>query len=108
MRKSTVAFVAILALSAILVTPNVYTTHVAKASTVQCSASNSHGTVTQSKSGSCASFSFASQPVLSRGVVGGSQSSCNSGSVAVTSNGAAFSHKGFSSNSAVSCSSNSP
>lgn len=105
--KSIFIVMVILEVAAMLVIPSA-PTQVVKASTAQCSASNSHGTVTQSKSGSCASSSFASLPVLSRGVVGGSQSSCKSGSVAVTPNGAAFNGQGFSSNGAVSCSSHSP
>jgi hypothetical protein len=105
--KSIFIVILILGIGAVLVIPNT-PAQVVKASTAQCSASNSHGTVTQSKSGSCASSSFASLPVLSRGVVGGSQSSCKSGSVAVTPNGAAFNNQGFSSNGAVSCSAHSP
>ena len=105
--RSIFIVIVILGVAALLVIPSA-PAQVVKASTAQCSASNSHGTVTQSKSGSCASSSFSSLPVLSRGVVGGSQSSCKSGSVAVTPNGAAFNNQGFSSNGAVSCSSHSP
>jgi hypothetical protein len=105
--KSIFIVMLILGVAAVLMIPTA-PTQVVKATTAQCSASNSHGTVTQTKSGSCASSAFASLPVLSRGVVGGSQSSCKSGSVAVTPNGAAFSNQGFSSKGAVSCSSHSP
>ena len=97
--------------AAIFLTPGALTLtsiQVAKASTVQCSASNSFGTTTQSKLGSCASSSFASEGVLSRGVIGGSQSSCKSNSVAQNSHTTFFSSQGFSSNGAVACSSSSP
>jgi len=108
MSKLILSLGVVVALTAIFVIPSAYTpTQVAKAS--QCSASNSFGTTTQSKLGSCASSSFASQGVLSRGVTGGSQSICRSTSVAQTPGGSfSFNTQAVRSNGAVSCSSNSP
>jgi hypothetical protein len=111
MSKLILSLGAIIALTAILLIPSAFNPiHIAKAST--CSASNGHNSKTQSTSGSCASITFASHSAwlkpTDRRVVGGSQSSCNSGSIAVTGNGVFGGLQGFSNNGAVSCSSSSP
>ena len=100
---------AVVALTAIFVIPSAFnptSTQVAKASS--CSASTSHLHITTSTSGSCATSSFAGQHVQSVGQVGGSQSSCSSGSVAQRSDTTFFNGQRISSNSAVACSSHSP
>jgi hypothetical protein len=109
MSKLILSLGAIVALTAIFVIPSAYTpasTQVAKASS--CSASTSHLSLTGSKSGSCSSSASGSQVHQGVSIRGGSESSCTSRSDAQRPGIGFSSSQGFSSNGAVSCSSNSP
>jgi hypothetical protein len=107
--KSIFIVMLILGVAAMLVIPSA-PTQVVKASTAQCSTHNGHNPIqTRSESGSCASATFSTSTGWlkpGRGFVGGSQSSCNSGSIALK--GAAFGQQKISSNGDVSCRSHSP